>query len=317
MFTIRAASSEVVYHRGDLVEVHNLEEILGTLDGDGKLDGILFMPEMARSCGCRFRVCRRAEKICVEGAGLRRLGGAVFLDGLRCDGAMHDGCQRGCLYLWKEAWLKPVVSDASIPPALEDPESRSAGLDSNRNVLAAALPTTKGDRYYCQSTELLTATSEFPRWNLRHYLRDLRDGEVSLPRLVRILWRVGTNKIRRLLGLGQLGLVLGRQVNPPKGDLNLQAGEWVEVKSRAEILTTLDATGHNRGLSFETEMFDHCGRRYQVAYPVCRIILEETGKMVELASTVILDGVTCRGLCVKNCPRNNFFYWRESWLRRV
>ena len=33
---------------------------------------------------------------------------AVHLEGLRCDGAGHDGCQAGCLLFWKESWLKRV-----------------------------------------------------------------------------------------------------------------------------------------------------------------------------------------------------------------
>jgi hypothetical protein len=39
--------------------------------------------------------------------------------------------------------------------------------------------------------------------------------------------------------------------------------------------------------------------------------------MVQLTNTVALEGVVCQGLCAKNCPRANYLYWRESWLRRV
>ena len=35
--------------KGDLVEVRSEEEILRTLDADGKLDGLPFMPEMLAS----------------------------------------------------------------------------------------------------------------------------------------------------------------------------------------------------------------------------------------------------------------------------
>src|SRR5690348_847227 len=95
-------------HRGQLVRVRPEREIAATLDADGKLDGMPFMPEMARHCGHAFRVYRRAGKTCVEGHRLRRLESAVLLEGLRCDGAFHDGCQRNCLFFWKEAWLEPV-----------------------------------------------------------------------------------------------------------------------------------------------------------------------------------------------------------------
>ena len=39
--------------------------------------------------------------------------------------------------------------------------------------------------------------------------------------------------------------------------------------------------------------------------------------MIRLANTVVLKGVTCRGLCMKNCPRSNYLWWREIWLRRA
>ena len=42
--------------KGDLVEVRSPEEILATLDPNGELDALPFMPEMADFCGKRFRV---------------------------------------------------------------------------------------------------------------------------------------------------------------------------------------------------------------------------------------------------------------------
>ena len=70
-------------------------------------------------------------------------------------------------------------------------------------------------------------------------------------------------------------------------------------------------------MTFEPEMALHCGRRYRVAMPLRKIIVEDSGKMVNLSNTVILDGLVCQGICVQNCPRANYLYWREIWLRRV
>ena len=64
-------------------------------------------------------------------------------------------------------------------------------------------------------------------------------------------------------------------------------------------------------------MARHCGRRYRVAAPVRSIIAEESGKMVQLSNTVILEGLVCQGICFHNCPRANYLYWREIWLKRV
>ena len=95
---------------GDVIEVRTEEEILRTLDADGKLDGLPFMPEMLSFCGQRYRVRARAHKACdtIDWQQFRRMESAVHLEELRCDGSAHGGCQAGCLLFWKEAWLRPV-----------------------------------------------------------------------------------------------------------------------------------------------------------------------------------------------------------------
>src|SRR4051812_47762417 len=103
---------------GDWVEVRSAEEILGTLDGRGRLDSLPFMPEMLQFCGKRFRVYKSAHKTCDTIATSKScwMVGAVHLEGLRCSGAAHGGCQAQCLLFWKKAWLKPV-RDAQAPDA--------------------------------------------------------------------------------------------------------------------------------------------------------------------------------------------------------
>src|SRR5690349_15190447 len=102
---------------GREVWVRNLDEILSTLDADGKLDGLPFMPEMARYCGRRFRISHLVRRTCVEGEARRRaMTDTLLLEDLRCDGASHGGCQRGCRLLWKGAWLsdhQPMTPGAS------------------------------------------------------------------------------------------------------------------------------------------------------------------------------------------------------------
>src|ERR1035437_1737289 len=138
---------------GQLVEVRSAQEIAATLDADGKLDGVPFMPEMAIHCGRAFRVFRRADITCVEGHGLRRMNSTVFLEDVRCDGSAHDGCQRSCLIFWKEAWLKPVeIADA---PSIVGEQSEPADTSALIN-----LPTRDQSRYLCQSTVLAKATAD-------------------------------------------------------------------------------------------------------------------------------------------------------------
>ena len=48
----------------------------------------------------------------------RRLYDTVHLEGLRCTGQSHGGCQAQCFLFWKEAWLKRVKEgDANSRPS--------------------------------------------------------------------------------------------------------------------------------------------------------------------------------------------------------
>ena len=67
--TVRAhAPKGRMFLAGDRVVVRSAQEILATLDADGTLHGLPFMPEMLDWCGKPFHVERRAEKTCVKPA---------------------------------------------------------------------------------------------------------------------------------------------------------------------------------------------------------------------------------------------------------
>ena len=97
---------------GDVVEVRSAAEILATLDDGAALDRMPFMPEMVGHVQRRYKVTRRVDKICdtIAATGSRRMHATVYLEGLRCDGSGHGGCQAGCKIYWKEAWLRRVVT---------------------------------------------------------------------------------------------------------------------------------------------------------------------------------------------------------------
>jgi hypothetical protein len=88
-------TTESGLRRGERVEVRSREEVLRTLDRNGQLKGLPFMPEMFEACGQRFRVFKRAHKTCDPPNGLqgRRMLRAVHLEEFRCNGAAHGGCQ--------------------------------------------------------------------------------------------------------------------------------------------------------------------------------------------------------------------------------
>jgi hypothetical protein len=92
----------------------------------------------------------------------------------------------------------------------------------------------------------------------------------------------------------------------------------VEIKSKDEIVQTLDASNRNRGMTFDPEMLKYCGRRARVLRRVERIIDEKTGRMLHLRNPcIILQDVICTSDYHRLCPRGIYPYWRELWLRRV
>lgn len=297
------------FREGQIVWVRSLGDILRTLDTDGKLDGLPFMPEMTRYCGQSFRVSCLPIKTCVEGVGFRGLTRIVFLEDLRCDGVSHDDCQRECLLFWNEAWLND-----------QPPTQTTVNQDEPAELAGAHLKTMQGDRFFCQSTELAGATLEYQENNLhsgeklRKYLDDVRRGEMSITEFLRRIMKAVLIRLKPLVGIDTSNEVRGSRLKTEAVSLDLQPGEWVEVKGRKEIEETLDVEGKNRGLLFDPPMLDYCGQRYRVAGRLQKIILEETGRMISLQNTVVLDGVTCKAW---NCPRANLHYWREIWLKRV
>lgn len=320
---MREEASAAPLRRGDTVRVRNAADILRTLDGRGRLDGLPFMPEMLRWCGEIIEVRARADKTCdtIEFQGLRRLTGAVHLDDARCDGSAHGGCQAGCLLFWKEAWLQaPEESVVCDPPSAE----RTAVLHAATRHTAS-----DGERFFCQATELPGATSPLPWWAATQYIRDMGSGNIGPGRLVHGLLVFFFNKYQglskrvlprqlRIRGGRWYPFITGKHTSTPAETLDLQPGELVEVKSRQEILATLDDRGRNRGLSFDAEMLPYCGQQFQVLRRVEKIINERTGRMQQLPSDcIVLARVTCQAIYHRFCPRAIYPYWREIWLRRV
>lgn len=312
--------------RGDLVEVRSPAEILATLDERGALADLPFMAEMAAFCGRRFVVERRAEKICdtIKYTGSRRLHDTVLLEDLRCDGSGHSGCQAECRLFWKEAWLRKVAPDspAATLPRADDLKALTERASSHvqRTVEVDGRPE---ERWWCQNTELPTASEHLKLWDPRIYVREYTSGNVSLGCFLKVTARAVVQEPKRKLGLVPEIHVVGTRTEPVSDPpLNLQPGELVQVKSREEIAATLSPEGRNRGLWFDREMLPYCGGTYRVRQRVSRIIDEyREGRMVVMKNpAVTLDGVVCSGqhsLRRWFCPRGITLYWREAWLRRV
>ncbi len=333
---------------GDWVEVRSKDEILATLDANGRLEGLPFMPQMMQYCGQRFQVFRRAGKTCSEVHGpagvvyvSRRLRDAVHLEH-RCDGREYGGCQAGCLIFWKEAWLKDVgAPDTQGWRAAV--RADGAGCTESQVISAAVRGGVAGEpRYSCQATQLIDATTDLKLWDVRQYVDAYRSGNNSLGAILKaivyVLYYYGTfarsprwgkasrwfyDRFQSVWG----GLPFPRKPGKivagvaPRLDLDLKPGELVRVKSYEQILGTLNSSAANRGLSFDAELVPYCGKVFRVRSRVERFIDEKTGKMLRMKTpAVILDGVYCQSLYSGQrilCPRAVFLWWREIWLERV
>lgn len=321
-------SHDLDLRRGALVQVRTADEIMRTLDEHGTLDRLPFMPEMLTYCGRTLRVSRRADKTCDGTGTVRWMDDVVHLDDVRCDGGAHDGCQASCRIYWKAAWLtRPPEHAGGTVPA--DTAARREGQQRAERTL---LPLTRSARegevvYRCQATHVLPATRPLPPWYLRQYRVDRANWGVA--KLAKNLAITAFNKYQdlsrarlptrlQIRGGRRHPYVAGRLATTPRRTLDLQPGEMVRVKTRDEILSTLDVNNKNRGLQFDAEMLRYCGQVGRVRDRIDRIIDEHTGRMIDIASDcVTLEGMVCAADYHRLCTRGIYHYWREIWLERV
>jgi hypothetical protein len=337
----KAPPARLGLHAGERVVVRSKEEILATLDENARLEGLPFQPEMLAYCGRRLRVAKVAHKTCdnIKKTGGRRMKDAVHLEGARCDGAQHGGCQADCVFFWKEAWLRREDDPGPEPGPL--PASRCSEEVIHIRARAPGSETAEDPAWVCQTTALYEATGPLEWWDLSQYVRDVTSGNHRaghiLGLLVAAMYRkfvsIGPgyrpkialyNWFQRVRGGKPYPLVEARIAAgkpTPTEILDLQPGEWVEVKSPAEIAATITTDGMNRGMRYDMEMQKYSGGRYRVQMRVSQLLDEKTGKMVRIKNPCIqLENVYCRAECTDRrlgCPRASNTYWREIWLRRL
>ncbi len=303
------------------VRVKSATEIAATLDGQGTLEGLPFMPEMLQFCGKRFVVAARLDKTCVEGCGVRQFqrGDVFILEGVRCDGQSHRGCAVSCAVLWKRAWLSGDSRDQHVcSHAITNSEIGALKATSDPGVM------------FCQSTQLRRATRSVPPLRLAAFLlKDLVSGNANPLAVTRAVAR----ELRSLVVIGWAVLSLRRRKDLPATPrrnpgsdrsrtpvivLGLQPGDLVHVKTKEEIQATLDSHSKNRGLKFTSPMYPYCGGTYRVRARLDTVIREIDGKLMQIHNTVLLEDVVCKGLvrCVA-CPRAQYLWWREAWLTKL
>lgn len=338
----RVATKPLDLKAGDWVIIRSKEEILGTLDARGRLDELPFQPEMFAFCGKRMKVAKVAHKTCdtIRKTGGRRMERAFHLEGARCDGAAHGGCQADCVFFWKDEWLLAEAAGSAPAAAPASPPLCTEATVLAR-VRAPGEESSQDPTWVCQTTALFEATGPLKWWDLRQYIRDVATGNHGAWHMIKIMTAAC---YRNLVGLG-IGYRLlvrfydgfqklrGGKPYPvatgripdgkptPVENLGLKPGEWVEVKPPEEIMPTLTVNGFNRGMRYDMEMIKYSGNRYRVQMVVNRLINETTGKMMPMKTPCIqLEDVYCRAECTPmrlGCPRASNSYWREIWLKRT
>jgi len=107
--------------------------------------------------------------------------------------------------------------------------------------------------------------------------------------------------------------------NPFKmnSSLNLKVGEWVEIRSKEEILATLDKNAQLEGMPFMPQMLQYCGKRFRVykrAHKTCDTVYPVRGR--RLSNGVHLE-TRCDGQAYGGCQASCLIFWKEAWVKRV
>jgi hypothetical protein len=310
---------------GERVRVRPADEIFATLDEKGTLEGLPFMPEMLKYCGRVLPVTQRADATCAGNGLIRRMENAVHLRNIRCDGSFHDGCQAACLMYWKEAWLERAEQTPRADPRELEPDEQAF-------VEETLIPAIKvdEDHYACQATEIPKASRPVRLRETAQYRR--AHGNWKWPKLIKGLFFEAINQWQsfshrrlpswlQIAGGARYPFVIGKLnkgETPKGGHLDLQAGDLVRIKSKQEIVATLDKDNKNRGLFFDHEMARYCGRVARVQGRVTKLIEESNGEMIEIKSDcILLEGVFCTADYHLFCTRAIHSYWRELWLEKI
>ena len=265
------------------------------------------MPQMVELCGQSTTIVKWVTSSCVPTENGVLYGGvsdAVLLNVGRCDGQSFGGCQMDCPLMWKTAWLSNEVN-----PEVEDCSDAASELRqlAERNAIAA------DGCAKCQATQLVHISDTTQGSRLKQYATEMNLNRVSMSTIATSFCG---GMLARLSGAS--GTVHGDLKRTPLVDLQLNVGEKVRVKSRDEIVKTLNTQGKNRGLWFDPVMLRYCGQELTVSKRVTVLVDETNGQIRNLkVPSVVLDDLRCDSSQRRFCVRLLQLFWREAWLERV
>ncbi len=99
--------------------------------------------------------------------------------------------------------------------------------------------------------------------------------------------------------------------------LGLLPGDVIEIRSRTEILQSLDNNGELDQLPLMPEMLQFCGQKFTVfrrADKTCDTI--DNQGALRMRDAVHLENLRCDGESHGGCQAECLLYWKESWLKK-
>ena len=101
---------------------------------------------------------------------------------------------------------------------------------------------------------------------------------------------------------------------------SLKPGDEVYILPMSEIRKMLDDKRRTEGLAFMDGMEKYCDTKAKVYKRVNYLYDESRMKMVKCKNMVILEGLICDGKMTyaeEGCDKSCFFFWKESWLKKL
>jgi len=101
---------------------------------------------------------------------------------------------------------------------------------------------------------------------------------------------------------------------------SFKPGEIIRIRSKDQILKTLDKNNKLEGCVFMTEMWQYCGSQQKVLKNVDFFFDECQFRMRKIRNIVLLEGLHCSGKIPgfkQKCDRFCYFFWKEAWLKKI
>jgi hypothetical protein len=129
-----------------------------------------------------------------------------------------------------------------------------------------------------------------------------------------------TNKIFRHNNKILSKKIIPKNSHSLKSNNILEPGDIVIVRSKEEILETLDENNKLEGCGFMEEMWKFCNTQQKVLKRVNYFFDERNSKFYKTKDIVLLKGNHCSGKLSKlmpRCDRSCYYFWKERWLKKI